>query len=92
MADWIWILALFVALTAGYIGGFTAGSWRSDRAPSENAWINVRRYSIDAQKENAMASIKAAHEEQMAMIERGVFDPETEKAGYPMEEKNDDPD
>ena len=90
MPQWVYLIAIFVALTLGYACGFVAGSWRSDKSPSENAWINVRRYSIDAQKESAMASIKAAHEEQMAMIERGVFDPETEKAGYPMEEENDD--
>ena len=90
MAEWVWILALFVALTAGYIGGFTAGSWRSDRAPTENAWINVRRYGIDAQKENAMASIRVAHEEQMALIERGVFDAEEERGGCPPEEEDAD--
>ena len=80
MPEWIWILALFIALTIAYFAGFAAGSWKTDRAPSEHAWINVRKYSIDAQKETSLASLQAAHEEQMALIERGVFDAE-EDAG-----------
>lgn len=34
----------------------------------------MRKYSIDAQKETAIANINAEHEEQMALIARGAFD------------------
>lgn len=74
MPEWVYLIAVFIALTMGYISGFVAGSWRSDRAPSPAAWENVRRYSIDMNKECALREMELAHEEQMALIERGVFD------------------
>lgn len=92
MPEWIWILALFVALTIAYFAGFAAGSWKTDRAPSEHAWINVRRYSIDMNKECAMKEIELNHEESMEMIKRGVFDSVSEKVGYPTEDEEDDSD
>ena len=92
MPEWIWILALFAALTIAYFAGFAAGSWKTDRAPSEHAWINVRRYSIDMNKECALREMELNHEEQMALIERGAFDPAMEKVGYPEEEDDDDGD
>ena len=74
MPDWGWCVAIFVALTIGYLSGFFAGSWKADAAPTSAAWRAVREYGIDAKKQTAMESIRAEHEEQMAMIERGVFD------------------
>ena len=88
MPEWIWGIMLFVGSSLAYWAGVALG--RSDRAPSEHAWINVRKYSIDAQKETSLASLQAAHEEQMVLIERGVFDAEEEKGGCPPEEENDD--
>lgn len=90
MPEWIWGIMLFVGSSLAYWAGVALG--RSDRAPSENAWINVRKYSIDAQKETALAEIRTAHEEQMALIERGVFDSVSEKVGYPQEDEEDDSD
>lgn len=75
MPVWAWVVSLFVMLTVGYFIGFCGGIWKSgDDCPTENAWINVRKYSIDAQKETAIANINAEHEEQMALIARGAFD------------------
>lgn len=42
--------------------------------PSERAYIEVNFHSIDANKEVAIRKIELEHEEQMALIERGVFD------------------
>lgn len=92
MAEWLWLASIFIALTIGYGVGFYAGSWRSEAAPSDNAYINVRRYSIDAQKEVNLRNIEAEHEEQMALIDRGAFDPVLEKDGYSEEEDDDDDD
>lgn len=75
MAEWVYLLAVFVALTFGYVSGFVAGSWRSDRAPTPSVWENVRRYSIDMNKECALREMELNHEEQMALIERGIYDP-----------------
>ena len=74
MPEWVYLIAVFASLTAGYFAGFAAGSWKTDRAPTENAWINVRTHSVDANKEIALHSIDMEHEEQMALIERGAFD------------------
>ena len=92
MPEWVYLLAIFIALTLGYFSGFVAGSWRSDRAPSEHAWINVRRYSIDMNKECAMKEMELNHEESKEMIKRGVFDSVSEKTGYPPEDEEDDSD
>ena len=89
MPDWIYLLAIFIALTIGYGVGFYAGSWKSEAAPSDNAYINVRRYSIDAQKEVNLRSIETEHEEQMAMIERGCFDGIEFVEGEPEEDEDD---
>ena len=74
MPDWGWCIAIFVALTMGYLVGFAGGCWKSDAAPSPGAWRAVREHSIDAQKETALAEIRTAHEEEMALIQRGVYD------------------
>ena len=89
MAEWIYLLAIFIALTIGYGVGFYAGSWKSEAAPSDNAYINVRRYSIDAQKEVNLRSIETEHEEQMAMIDRGCFDGIEFVEGEPEEDEDD---
>ena len=89
MAEWVWLLSIFIALTIGYGVGFYAGSWKSEAAPSDNAYINVRRYSIDAQKEVNLRSIETEHEEQMAMIERGCFDGIEFVEGEPEEDEDD---
>ena len=92
MPEWIWILSLFVALTTAYFAGFAAGSWKTDRSPSENAWINVRKYSIDANTECAKLELKLSHEEQMELINRGVLDQINVLDNVTPEEENDDPD
>lgn len=74
MPDWVYMVSVFVALTAGYFAGFMAGSWKSDRAPTPACWENVRKYGIDANKECAMREMDLNHEEQMEMIRRGTFD------------------
>ena len=72
MPDWGWVISIFAGASLAYWAGVALG--RSDKAPTENAWINVRTYSIDANKECAMREMDLNHEEQMTMIERGVFD------------------
>ena len=72
MPDWGWVISIFAGASLAYWAGVALG--RADRAPSENAWINVRTYGIDANKECAMREMDLNHEEQMAMIERGTFD------------------
>lgn len=74
MPEWVYLLAVFIALTLGYASGFAAGSWRSDRAPNANVWLNIRKYSVDMNKECALREMELNHEEQMALIERGAFD------------------
>ena len=74
MPEWVYLLAIFVALSCGYAGGFVAGSWRSDRAPNALVWESVRKHAMSMNKECALREMELNHEEQMAMIERGVFD------------------
>ena len=72
MPDWGWVISIFAGASLAYWAGVALG--RADKAPSENAWINVRRYSVDANKEIALHNIDMEHDEQIRMIERGVFD------------------
>ena len=74
MPEWLTIISVFAALTLGYFAGFAAGAWRSDRAPSENAWQNVRFRSIEAKKEIDLRALDYDHAENMALIERGALD------------------
>ena len=74
MPEWGWCIAIFVALTMGYLVVFAGGCWKSDAAPSPGAWRAVREYSIDAQKVVNIHGIDAQHEEEMALIQRGVYD------------------
>ena len=92
MAEWVWLLAIFIALTIGYAVGFYAGSIGREDCPSENAWINIRRASIDATKEVELYRAKSEHEESMAMIERGCYDGLKFAEGEPEEEDDDLPD
>lgn len=90
MPEWGWVIAVFVGASLAYWAGVAFGL--ADRAPSENAWINVRTHAADAKKEVSLHGIDMEHEEQMALIARGVFDPVLEKVGYPEEEEDDDDD
>jgi hypothetical protein len=74
MPEWLTIIIFLAALTMGYLAGFAAGSWKADRAPTENAWQNVRFRSIDAKKECELRAISYDHEETMALIARGELD------------------
>ena len=89
MPEWVYLLAIFIALTLGYGAGFVAGVWKEDGAPSDNCYINVRRASIDAQKEVELRRIEAEHEEQLKMIERGCFDGIEFGEGEPEEDEDD---
>lgn len=73
MPEWAYVITGFVLLTVGYLAGFLAAMWKAEQAPTENAWINVRKFSIQANTEVQKCAIEAEHEERMAMIERGVF-------------------
>lgn len=51
MPEWIWLIALFVTASLAYFAGYVLGKNEADAAPTENAWINIRKYAIDMQKE-----------------------------------------
>lgn len=72
--DWLWLVVGVVFGTAMFFVGHYTGRIDADKCPSEHAWINVRRYSVEANAEVQKRAIEAEHEERMAMIERGVFD------------------
>ena len=74
MAEWVWLVAIFVALTLGYVAGWYAGVYKEDSAPTENAWINERKYDSDCRKEISLRALECEHEQQMAMINRGCYD------------------
>lgn len=74
MTEWLCLASIFVALTLGYVAGWYAGCDRSNAAPSENAWLNERRYDCDCRKEISLKALECEHEQQMAMINRGCYD------------------
>lgn len=74
MTDWMWMLALFIGSSFMYWAGYALGTNRNDRAPNANVWFNIRKYSVDMNKECAMREMELNHEEQMAMINRGCYD------------------
>ena len=74
MAEWVYLVAIFVALTMGYFAGWYAGCDRSNAAPTEHAWINERKYDCDCRKEISLKALECEHEQQMKMIERGCYD------------------
>ena len=90
MTDWMWILALFIGASLAYWAGVALGMNKNDRAPNANVWLNIRRYSVDMNKECALREMELNHEEQMAMIERGVYGPMDEKIGYPPGDEEDE--
>lgn len=55
MPDWLWLIALFLMLTIGYMIGFTCGNWKSQSetnpCPSENAYIREAEIMAEAIKE-----------------------------------------
>lgn len=75
MTDWMWALALFIGASLAYWAGVALGMNKNDRAPNANVWLNIRKYSVDMNKECALREMELNHEEQMALIERGTFDP-----------------
>ena len=87
MTDWMWILALFIGASLTYWAGVALGMNKNDRAPNANVWLNIRKYSVDMNKECALREMELNHEEQMALIERGAFDPLKDEEE---EEENDD--
>ena len=74
MAEWVYLVAIFVALTLGYVAGWYAGCDRSNAAPTENAWLNERKYDCDCRKEISLKALECEHEQQKMMIERGCYD------------------
>lgn len=58
MPEWLWMVCLFLALTIGYIVGFTCGTWKSEcelnKCPSENAYIREAEIIAEANKEIEM--------------------------------------
>lgn len=55
MPDWLWVIFLFLALSIGYVTGFTCGSLKSETelnaCPSEEAYIREAEIVADANKE-----------------------------------------
>ena len=92
MPDWVYLLAIFIALTGGYAAGWFTGSFKADRAPTAAAWRAVNEYAIRENKEVRMYEAKAEHEERMAMIERGCYDGLKFAEGEPEEEDDNLPD
>ena len=74
MPEWVWVLALFVGITAGYFVGYKLGQNEFDEAPTTNAWINVHKYGIDSQTEIEKYRIDKEHEFNVALMERGCYD------------------
>ena len=74
MPIWAWLIALFVGMTATYFCGYFLGVADSDRAPSQKAWIETRKYGIDAQAETRKYEIDKEHEFNLELMERGVYD------------------
>ena len=74
MPDWGWIICLFVGMSLAYIAGYKLGKCEEDAAPTTNAWVNVRKYGIDSQKETEIYRIDREHEFDLQLMERGCYD------------------
>lgn len=75
MPVWGWVaLVALVGLFGMWVGDRYGFFVEENVAPSERAYIEVAEHEIDAKKEVALHSIDMEHEEQMALIKRGVFD------------------
>ena len=73
MPEWVWLIALFVCSSALYWIGYVVGVACTDKSPSDNAWINVRKYAIDAEKETFKYQADKDYEYKMAALDRGVI-------------------
>ena len=51
MPEWIWLIALFAASSLSYFAGYVLGKNETNVVITENAWINIQKYSMDKQKE-----------------------------------------
>lgn len=72
MADWLWVICLFLSLSMGYLIGFATGTYKNstDIAPTENAYIREVETNVAAYKEIELR--KAELDYQMRMeIYRG---------------------
>ena len=71
MPDWIWLIALFLMLTIGYLIGFTCGNYKTQSetnpCPSENAYIREAEIMAEANKE---IEIRKAELEQQSEVEK----------------------
>lgn len=74
MDEWIYLIAIFVALTLGYVAGWYTGTYQADRAPNANVWLNERTHDADCRKEISLRALECEHEQQKMMIERGCYD------------------
>ncbi len=74
MPEWAWIIALFIGMSAAYYCGYKLGTSEADEAPSQKAWIEVRKYGIDKQLESEKYAIDKEHEFNLELMERGAFD------------------
>lgn len=76
MATWLWMIFFLVFGTGMFLVGHYTGKLDAgaDRAPSAQAWMNVRFHASDANKEVAMYQIDKDHEEEMELIHRGTYD------------------
>lgn len=74
MATWLWMIFFMVFGTGMFFVGYFTGRMDADKAPNPQVWQNVRTHSIDASKAVNLHGIDMEHAENMAMIERGIYD------------------
>lgn len=76
MPDWLWVLALFFALTVGYVIGYTTGSYKNDadKPPTENAYIRQAEIEAETYKE-----IELRKAELDCQMQRDILNAEREK-------------
>lgn len=74
MPEWIWVIVLFAGMSLSYLAGYKLGRCEEDGAPTTNAWVNVRKYGIDSQKETELYRIDKEHEFNLQLMERGCYD------------------
>ena len=71
MPDWIWLIALFLMLTIGYLIGFTCGNYKTqsetNQCPSENAYIREAEIMAEA---NVRIETRKAELEQQSEVEK----------------------
>lgn len=76
MQTWLWVIALFVFGTLMYLVGYRTGKADAaqDKAPNPECWIRAKEIIASTNKEIAFHEINAKHEEEMRLIERGIYD------------------